>query len=345
MFGIYRTTLAMMVVFQHFYGWAPLGGYAVFSFFCLSGFLMTLLVCEEYRGRPGDFLLNRFLRIYPAYWAIAALTVAIIIARGLPPVLNNWRWGLPTEAWEIAANTLFIIRGDTIRLIPTAWAVTNELFFYVLIACGISLTPTRSATWLAASIILATSQIREDGFYFTLSAASLPFAIGACLYHAVRSDLGNRIVSSAGFSVASMAALALVAFLLAAGVMPNGGMPSLYTMMVALAPLMLLLYRYTPGGGLKRVDYAIGTLSYPIYLCQYTPLLILGREPPHFWINEQWFRPAIVGLTVLIAIAVAYLVDRPIQRMFRDRIRAREGRSVTRRAAGSWLDLILKKPA
>jgi peptidoglycan/LPS O-acetylase OafA/YrhL len=109
---------------------------------------------------------------------------------------------------------------------------------------------------------------------------------------------------------------------------------------------MLLLYRYTPGGGLKRVDYAIGTLSYPIYLCQYTPLLILGREPPHIWINEPWFRPAIVGLTVLIAIAVAYLVDRPIQRIFRDRIRARRSRNVaTRRAAGSWLYLILKKPA
>lgn len=323
MFGIYRTTLAMMVVFQHFYGWIPLGGYAVFAFFCLSGFLMTLLVCEEYRGRPGDFLLNRFLRLYPAYWVTVALTAGLILVKGLPPVLNEWHWGLPTEGWEITLNALYIIHGDTIRLVPTAWAVTNELFLYVLIACGISLTPARSAVWLAASIILAATQLHEEKFYFSLSATSLAFATGACIYHAVKSDLGERIVSSAAFPLASMAALALVAFFLAAGVIPNKGMLSIYTMMLVLAPFMILLYRYNPGSGLKRADNAIGTLSYPIYLCQYTPLLVLGGEPPHFWINAPWFRPAIVGLTLLIAAAIAYLVDRPIERMFRERIRAR----------------------
>jgi peptidoglycan/LPS O-acetylase OafA/YrhL len=44
MFGIYRTLLAAVVVFDHFGGETGAGMVAVFAFFSLSGFLTTLLM-------------------------------------------------------------------------------------------------------------------------------------------------------------------------------------------------------------------------------------------------------------------------------------------------------------
>lgn len=50
MFGAYRTLLAITVVASHFGGMTGIGSIAaVFGFFSLSGFLMTLLVNGPYR--------------------------------------------------------------------------------------------------------------------------------------------------------------------------------------------------------------------------------------------------------------------------------------------------------
>jgi peptidoglycan/LPS O-acetylase OafA/YrhL len=65
MFGTFRTILAALVVLQHFSPARLVGSMAVFAFFTLSGFLMTMLMDTTYRGRPEAFALNRFLRLYP----------------------------------------------------------------------------------------------------------------------------------------------------------------------------------------------------------------------------------------------------------------------------------------
>ncbi len=155
MFGIYRTVLALFVVFQHFHGWAPLGSFAVFAFFCLSGFLMTLLVCGPYQGRPFAFAANRFLRLYPAYWAVCGLTAALIWFAPIPEKIGSgqWNWALPTKLDDIIANFTLMAPEAAIRLVPTSWAVTNEVFFYVLIGLGLTRTKFRTALFLLASTI------------------------------------------------------------------------------------------------------------------------------------------------------------------------------------------------
>ncbi len=70
MFGTYRTFLALMVVALHL-GGLSMGGYAVFGFYVLSGYLMTLIMQNNYGYSALGFYkyaLNRFLRIYPIYW-------------------------------------------------------------------------------------------------------------------------------------------------------------------------------------------------------------------------------------------------------------------------------------
>ena len=48
MFGTYRTLLALMIVALHLGGVPVIGGYAVFGFYILSGYLMTLIMQTSY---------------------------------------------------------------------------------------------------------------------------------------------------------------------------------------------------------------------------------------------------------------------------------------------------------
>src|SRR5262245_29731787 len=81
MFGTYRISLALLVGFYHLIRDNYAGPPAVFAFFVLSGFLMTLIINGTYAdGRDGFFryLLNRILRIYPGYYVALGLAAAIV---------------------------------------------------------------------------------------------------------------------------------------------------------------------------------------------------------------------------------------------------------------------------
>lgn len=320
MFGIYRTLLALMVVAQHTFTIKETGGYAVQAFFSLSGFLMTLLMCEVYRGRPIDFALNRFLRIFPAYWAIAATTAAVILLEPIPDMFGKgpWNWGLPTTPQDIIRNVTFTASSDDMRIIPTSWAVTNELIYYVLIGLGLAATPRRAFACLAVSIVIAVWMINTPHFYFHPLEPALPFAFGASLYHLNKMRWFQTTIRS------PYAPIVAVAAALTSGYIRDNGMSgvmSLYLNMICCAPIVLWLYNLRPSVRAKRWDDAIGRLSYPIYLSHFLPRIILMPVVP-FWINEIWFQPAIVLLTLVISAAVVFLVDLPIERL-RSRIRRR----------------------
>ena len=73
--GILRVILAIAVVISHsesFLGLKFTGGLvSVQIFFIISGFYMTMILDNKYVGKGSYrlFLSNRFLRLYPIYWA------------------------------------------------------------------------------------------------------------------------------------------------------------------------------------------------------------------------------------------------------------------------------------
>jgi peptidoglycan/LPS O-acetylase OafA/YrhL len=87
-FGFLRFCLATLVIFDHSY---PLGGFglksffgslqetyggfAVYNFFILSGFLITRSYINS--SSIWRFLWNRFLRIFPAFWVCSIVTIMI----------------------------------------------------------------------------------------------------------------------------------------------------------------------------------------------------------------------------------------------------------------------------
>jgi len=90
MIEVSRYILALVVTLTHLQplGVGRPGSIAVFAFYTLSGYLMTRVLNERYgftaRGTAA-FLLNRVLRLWPAYFAILGLT---LIALWFLPLQN-----------------------------------------------------------------------------------------------------------------------------------------------------------------------------------------------------------------------------------------------------------------
>jgi peptidoglycan/LPS O-acetylase OafA/YrhL len=136
-FGAYRAALAFLVLTSHSSAWLPqwvsplaLGNVGVFSFFVLSGFVIAEACDTFYRGKPQRFLLNRFLRIYPAYWAACCIAIVIYVWIPNPEFVTN--------TYSIFANISIILAerlpSSELRLISVIWAVSIELRFYVIVA-------------------------------------------------------------------------------------------------------------------------------------------------------------------------------------------------------------------
>ncbi len=213
MFGFFRLILAAMVMAGHLFWISDFGRYAVFGFFILSGYLMTLIMQESYSYRAqglGRFALNRFLRLYPAYWTACLISVVLIIALGEAntSVISS-SLALPRTS-EIVAVNLTMVSFSLFphevgpRLSPATWALTVELFYYCLIGLGISRNRNRTMVWLFLSVVYVALTYFMGLFwharYFALPAGSLPFSIGALLYFLHRDGWEPRWLKSAPVS-------------------------------------------------------------------------------------------------------------------------------------------------
>lgn len=339
MFGFLRTTLALMVMVYHlFVSVLPLGTYAVFGFYIISGYLMTLVMHENYghtwKGR-SSFAINRFLRLYPQYWAAAIFSVLLISALGVD-VATSFHKSifLPISAAEIFSNvflafTAWFPNSIDPRLVPPAWALTVEIFFYILICLGISKTVARVQVWLFVSLCyVIISYIigwSWQSRYFPVAAASLPFAIGSAIYFASESSFVIRQFPKLRISSNHLFLLMLFncLFWTAASLMNIGNFVEL-GFYINIAICTLLVYSLATGNEIininKNTDKVIGDYSYPIYLIHWqsgllVSFLIFGESFHEF--SGRGF------ISLFAAIAFVYLIsyffirgiDEPLQRI------------------------------
>lgn len=133
-------------VYQNKYGFAsplgftfPYGKYGVQLFFMLSGMVnaMTLLS----KRKAGDFLAARFIRIFPSYWLVIVLNVALFAT--IPMFHHSVSFD------ETIANltTMPMLLGYE-NMEPVTWTLQVEMLFYLflmtLFALGLLEKPVRT---------------------------------------------------------------------------------------------------------------------------------------------------------------------------------------------------------
>ncbi|GGB97381.1 hypothetical protein GCM10011494_14830 [Novosphingobium endophyticum] len=337
MFGLYRLALALVVMVHHLLGVPVIGQYAVFSFFVLSGFLMTAVMAGTYGYTAGGFLrfaANRALRLYPAYLLAIVLALAVIGICG-ETFTRGYRQALflPQGVGEWAANLSMVYPrlmpyDFAPRLLPATWALTVELTFYLLIGLGLSQTRARSAFWLTASLIYTGVMLAAGAGYYELygliPSGSLPFAAGACAWH-WREELGAFIERSLPFPPALLMSAGMVWFLPFALIdkytqLDAARIAGLYLGIPVAAIVTIALFHASAGRERRRRDSFLGDYSYPVYLLHW-PMgalasWILYRQPVHGISIPSLLAFALALLLTLAAsTAVIRLVDPVICRL------------------------------
>ena len=292
--GTLRFVLSALVVNGHLNTiWWP-ATFAVFSFYMISGYLMTLIMNRRYGySQKGilSYLFNRVLRIYPTYYVALALSLFVILF--IPSDLTqnfNAAIRLPTSFLEFIKNTFIFGLNikDAARLVPPAWALYNEIFYYV--AIGLLLGKSRKITivWLVLSILYVPSLcfLRNDlcsmfhHRYFTILAASLPFSIGSCLFHS--SPFIFRFFKGLSPRKLLLASTLLyTSNYLFAFLLPLDSLFYFYTNLLTTALLLVSIFHYLKCRGkrntfLSKLDLQLGKLSYPIYLFHWQSAVIMS---------------------------------------------------------------------
>lgn len=337
MFGTYRTFLALMVVALHLGGIPKIGAYAVFGFYCLSGYLMTLVINSNYGYTltgVSKYAVNRFLRIYPIYWVSTILSAVLIWRLG-----NEFTSGyhpaiyFPGDVSEALKNLMIFFPSfkDFPRLTPPAWALTVEIFFYILIGIGISKNKRITLIWFFFSAIYHLGAlIFHLGWYhryFTIFAASLPFSTGALIFHFKHECIQNisMLKGRVYYYLPYILVLAILANWMIGYMLSQSAGIFFYSNYVLCAFMVAVLSDRKELSYISiSLDKWMGDLSYPIYLIHYQVGIIVIIFFTALGLDLK--RPSLIlmfaSIPVIFACAwiITIIIERPIE-LIRSRVK------------------------
>lgn len=344
MFGIWRVLLAIEVVIYHLVDVPVIGEYAVFGFFVLSGFLMTAIMQGPYGYTHAGFmryLQNRALRLYPNYCFALIVSLGIMALFGqveveaynphmiVPPTLGAWLENLTMIFFG------WFPKDHVARLVPPTWALTVEIFYYILIGLGVSRSRLSTIVWVIFSLAYIVAAYAAGGgganLYSAVPAGSLPFAMGGLTYH--YRDALYRLLATAKLDkpllLIVLRWLSCAAFTSANALTGQGWLISLgnYANIGISALIVCTLFHARPDERLRRFDRAAGDLSYPVYLLHWqgaaiASMLVYGELVRGRTIDGAVAAAFGLVLTILLGLVCARIIDPAVERQ-RTRIRSR----------------------
>lgn len=312
--GSWRFILAMLVAISHLWDEMIHGpaAYAVWGFFLISGFLMTVVMKTRYAdGYSGlrDFAVNRFLRIYPAYYlacVVGLLSLLYAQNNGIDGVSLNGQFAIPYE-WRSWATNLTIIpiwNADSALLVPVSGALGVEIAVYLLIPLMAKHPAVPTIGLILSSLINIKYGLQTEVFpvrYSSFVTAFVAFSIGSLVAHYRR-----NLSCMAAPAVSSILWIAHCLVWLKFDQWP--WTYGLYTSLVLTAWVVISFEKQKSG----VIDKWLGELSYPIYLFHSVAGL--------WWYGEfsqqrnfQFFSVSMVT-AIIVSIGVVLFLDRPLEK-------------------------------
>lgn len=355
--GCVRTLLAIAVVFAHCYGFVFVGGrMAVQLFYIISGFLISYILTESRAYKTlGSFYTNRFLRLFPIYWTVAGISLAMYGAEYA--LTGNSPWvSVVTEIdfWgklSLLLSNLILFGQDWIMftavhdgvfgwstnfresdlqvwkglLVPQAWTLGVELSFY-LIAPFVLTRRSRVVYCLLASIALRGLLIMmgigtTDPWTYRFFPTELALFLVGALAHQVLSSWLKTTLGTERLAIWSRFATALVATYCAVYfLLPHRAVQTVLLLGLFVLALPLMFHFQAT----HRWDQRIGELSYPIYIVHIAVILPVN----HAWDRLGSREPSLAkaAIVVLLSILAALLLNRLVgDRVEQLRNRVRQG--------------------
>ncbi|MCW2369205.1 acyltransferase family protein [Sphingobium sp. B11D3D] len=120
------------------------GEAGVHIFFVISGFVMMISFLGPRKFSFRDFLMKRFIRIYPVYWLVLAISLLIFFAIGRQIHSTGLEFFGVMALWP----------GLSPRYISPAWTLSYEVYFYLCFATAMLLGRQRGFLILCGFFIL-----------------------------------------------------------------------------------------------------------------------------------------------------------------------------------------------
>jgi len=339
--GFLRLLLAILVAQQHLGNFPFTGSIAIFGFFVLSGFLVTMIINKTYNdGMRGKclFLLNRFLRIYPVYWVCLGLGVLFLTYAPIAGIKIIDHMIIPQSEWwrQFAIFGLLHFDSHPYFQMPlaTAWSLNVELVYYLVIGllCGKSrgmclLWFIGSLGWFVYALNNVHGEVNNvhnfEQLFYSYAMCSLEFSTGSLMYHyqylVPKWRLGGRVTLLALTYVMVILPGTMTALRIHWGECHFFSIigfayiiPAMYRLEQVVLPSKKegeFIYHY-PVNDLERW---CGRISYPFFLLHAPAGAIVSQ----YWLHRlgHSFQTFIytVLFTMLISAIIVYAVEMPIE--------------------------------
>ena len=288
----------------------PAGNYGVHLFFLISGFVIFMTL--ERTRDAMDFVVSRFSRLFPAYWAAMAITAAVVYTIGMPiqripPV-------------DLAVNlTMMQDLFGFLQLDGSYWTLQAELFFYVQMLFWFVLGQLKRihwiiAVWLVMTVIYALTQQGHLHFSYPLRELLLlrhiPFFALGILFYCLHTRSGDLRVNI------GLIALSLVAI----------GVSYAPPYLAAAAVCCAIFALFVAGKlrGLRAAPFVfLGGISYSLYLLHQAIGFALIHRLEAAGVPSLMAVATTVLAMLALATALTYGLERPAMRGIRRWWRAR----------------------
>ncbi|WP_431217319.1 acyltransferase family protein [Puia sp. P3] len=172
-------------------------GIGVDIFFVISGFIISL-TAAGYNGRDQSlhFLKKRFIRLNPVYY----IALLIFLALNIHHMLKDYVPGYEVFLKSVILLPLADSAIWNVCILPVAWTLNFEWYFYILFAIAIALPVKNKPRFLIAlGIILVACYyipgITDARIWFVTNPILLEFLMGAGIYLWYRHVLPSRAVA------------------------------------------------------------------------------------------------------------------------------------------------------
>lgn len=287
--------------------WA--GEYRVLLFFALSGF--AIFFTMERIGGVMDFAVNRFSRLFPAYWATLPLVLAFVWIGDVQP--------LQISPLAMLANITMLQGFLYLPAIDGAyWTLTVELGFYASMI-GLWLILGRKfdrlepllLPWLGLKVLMFLWQGMPSRLAMLLVLQFLPYFVIGMLFYRIWSGQ-RRWQHQVPYFATTLGVLALTEA----------------RDLFIVGCMLFVLFALVLAGALRflavRPLLWFGTISYPLYLVHENIGFVILLKAQTEGLDHWSALVLALGVIVSLAAALHYGVELPASRWISDGWKARQ---------------------